>query len=133
MNFNYEFINDLIFSGNMAYSYGNFSDTDSPLPFIPPLSSYLKLEWHKQKYGAYIDSEMAAEQNRTDQFELRTDGYLIFGMGLYYRINVLKSISTFRLDLDNITDRIYRNHLSIIRSIYPEPGFGAKLTWSLDI
>lgn len=132
-NFDYDIFNKLNLSGNLVYAFGRFRDTGSPLPFIPPLSSYLKLNWHNQNWNAYADVELAAGQNRTDQFEQSTNGYYVLGGGLSYKNTFFNTVHAFRLDFDNITNNLYRNHLSIIRSIYPEPGFGVKFTWSIDV
>jgi outer membrane receptor protein involved in Fe transport len=40
--------------------------------------------------------------------------------------------STLTARLDNVTDRLYRNHLSLIKDVVPEIGRNFKLLYSVQ-
>lgn len=118
-------------SSSLSYTYGEIKNTSSPLPQIPPMKGESTLTFTTGKLVLGVSSEYAATQNRLDDFEQRTGGYVIFGSFAQYTISSGKFIHNISLNAENIMYRVYYNHLSRIKSILPEPGFNLRMTYKL--
>lgn len=125
----YNFFKNFNFNFSLSYTYGQIIESESPLPKIPPLKSLIELNYTKNNYYFGINSEMATAQNRVDEFEEPTAGYIIFGATAQYSIYKFKTSHNFSLNFENLTNAVYRNHLSRIKSILPEPGIGARFVY----
>ncbi len=128
-----EFFENIKFIGTLSYTYGEFSGTASPLPIIPPFKSTLELKYSRKGFVAGILSEIAAAQKRTDKFEKPTDGYIIFNAYGQYMFEWMGSANNISLMVENIFNTTYRNHLSRIKSIMPEPGINLRLVYRIFI
>ncbi|MDG5767101.1 TonB-dependent receptor [Balneolales bacterium ANBcel1] len=131
----------LLTGGTVSYVRGDFIDDDSSFPFLvlddreasvpmmPPLNSRLFLEFGDSslKIGGAV--RLAAEQTRTDQFEEPTDAYAILDFYSQYHLSSGNMLHTFSLTVENLADTEYRNHLSRIKSVMPEPGRNVKLLY----
>ncbi|MBD3169657.1 MAG: TonB-dependent receptor [candidate division Zixibacteria bacterium] len=117
--------------GSLSCTRGIFKDTDKPLPRIPPLkgSVGVKHKWPNITFG--VESQMAAGQYDVDEFEEPTAGYMLLNSYLQYHRPVGDFIHSLSLSVDNIFDTEYRNHLSRIKSIIPEPGRNFRITYKL--
>ena len=116
----------------LSYTHGEQKDIDTPMPMIPPLKVRGELKYSRGSLtGGYL-LELAADQNRVDRFEQTTEGYVIHNLYCQYS---LKSGHRFNhlitLNLDNVFDTEYRNHLSRIKSIMPEPGVNLRLIYRM--
>ncbi|MDZ7659289.1 TonB-dependent receptor [Fodinibius sp.] len=121
-------------SGTLSYTHGkrrlfeqeqNQQATDdewSPLPMIPPLKGNIELSYNKDGLKIGTKSKWAAEQNRTGEFETPTDGYAIFNLFGQYHFEKWDLLHTVSLNANNIFNTTYRDHLSRIKEIYPQPG-----------
>lgn len=121
----------ITFTASFSYTRGVIKETNSPLPQIPPMKGYWELKYNHKNISFGLNSEMAAPQDEVDDFETPTDGYIIFGAFGQYTAVTGKFIHNISLNIDNITNRIYRNHLSRIKSIIPEPGVNLRVTYKL--
>jgi iron complex outermembrane receptor protein len=65
------------FSSSLSYTYGEIKNTSSPLPQIPPMKGESSLSFTTGKLVLGINSEYAAAQERLDDFEERTSGYVV--------------------------------------------------------
>ncbi|MBE2217122.1 MAG: TonB-dependent receptor [Ignavibacteria bacterium] len=119
------------FSTSLSYTYGAIKNTSSPLPQIPPMKGESGLTFTTGNLVFGVSSEYAAAQNRLDDFEQPTSGYVIIGAFAQYTINSGKVIHNIAFNAENLTDKIYYNHLSRIKSILPEPGFNLRMTYKL--
>ena len=119
------------FNSSLSYTYGEIRNTSSPLPQMPPLKGESEIIYNNGSLQFGVNSEYAAAQNRLDEFEQSTPGYIIFGAFAQYTGQTGSMIHSISLNADNITNRTYRNHLSRIKSILPEPGFNLRLTYKL--
>lgn len=124
-------VKKVTFTSSISYTKGIIKEKGSPLPQIPPMKSYLELKYNFKKLSFGVNSEMALRQNEVDDFETSTPGYIIFGAFGQYNISAGEFIHNISLNIDNITNRIYRNHLSRIKSIIPEPGINLRITYKL--
>lgn len=80
-----------------------------------------------------ISTDFAFKQNHVGDFEEPTPGYTIFNAGIYYLIDYNKVVGVVGLSIENIFNKLYFNHLSRIKSIFPETGRNIKAHLSLYI
>lgn len=122
-NFNLDFL--------FNYTVGKFKDSDSPLPQIPPLKGTTEINYKNEALAFGLSSEWAFNQNKVDTFEQPTQGYIIFNLYGQYMFYLGNTINTISLNVDNILNKEYRNHLSRIKSILPEAGRNLRLIYKL--
>jgi iron complex outermembrane receptor protein len=129
----YMFTSRLSTSASFSYTRGTIQNTDEPLPAIPPLKGLFEIKYNLfTDFLSGLSVEGAAEQNRTDIFEEPTAGYVIANLFFQYSISAGDNlISNFSLNIENIFNKEYRNHLSRLKSIVPEPGRNFRLTCRL--
>lgn len=118
-------------SSSISYTRGEIKSTNSPLPQIPPMKGFFEAKYSHNNFSFGVNSEMAARQNRVDEFESPTAGYIIFGAFGQYSLTTGNVIHNISVNIDNITNRVYRNHLSRIKSIIPEAGANLRVTYKL--
>jgi len=73
------------------------------------------------------------QQNKVDDFELPTDGYIILNLALQYNYLINNSLNIITLEVENLFNTIYYNHLSRIKSVYPEKGFNLILKYKISM
>lgn len=115
-------IDKIYFQSSLSHSIGEFRQSKKPLPQIPPLKGLNQIYYVGEKIILGISNEWASAQKRIDDFEEPTAGYGIVNLYGQYIFTIGKWASVFSLNLDNVFNKEYRNHLSRIKSIYPEPG-----------
>jgi iron complex outermembrane receptor protein len=118
-------------SSVFSYTHGQFTDTKSSLPQIPPFKGNVELQYFNSIYSFGANLDWAASQERVDVYEERTDGYLVLNLFGQYSINTSSLIHNLTVNIENILDTEYRNHLSRIKSVLPEPGRNFRLTYKL--
>ncbi len=116
-------------SDNRSFPVARFDHSDEGVPMIPPLTGRVYLEWANSNLTLGAASRMAASQNRIDIFEEPTDGYVLLDLYGQYHFSSGRYLHTFSLNFDNVANTEYRNHLSRIKSIMPEPGMNLKLLY----
>ncbi len=116
-------------SDSRSFPIARFDRSEEGVPMIPPLTARMYLEWRNSNLTLGAASRMAASQNRIDIFEEPTDGYVLFDLYGQYHFSSGKYLHTFSLNFENIANTEYRNHLSRIKSIMPEPGMNLKLLY----
>lgn len=114
-------------STNINYTVGERKDEDGFLPFIPPFKADLILDYNLYNWNFSVNMQSALAQNKLGQFEEATDGYAILNASVKRNITFGEQLMSVILRANNITNETYRNHLSRIKSVYPQPGFGAEL------
>jgi outer membrane receptor protein involved in Fe transport len=60
-----------------------------------------------------------------------TDGYTLLKLFTSYSVDHGAALSTITARLDNATNELYRNHLSLIKDLVPEMGRNFKLLYSV--
>lgn len=127
----YNVLNFLTLSANISFTNGSIKDTKKPLPSIPPLKAIFEVIYKRKNFTFGISSEFAAAQNRVDDFEIPTKGYGILNTYSQYSLITGKFIHSLSVNLENIFDKEYRNHLSRVKSIMPEAGRNLRITYKL--
>src|SRR5690606_32383457 len=123
---------EFVVEGTVSYVRGTLTATDEPLPQIPPLQGRVGARYETQRFFVAAGWRGAARQDRTGEFETPTDGYGIFDASAGYRWPVGGQLHTLTLRVDNITDEVYRDHLSRIKEIMPQAGGGATLLYGVN-
>ena len=121
---------NLKFLNNISFTSGEFSNGSS-LPNIPPLKSLWEIKYEKNNFIFGVNAEIAAAQNRVDEFEESTQGYGVINSYFQSSLFTGKIIHNFSLSIDNIFNKEYRNHLSRIKSIVPEAGRNLRIVYKL--
>jgi iron complex outermembrane receptor protein len=121
----------LSLSATGSYTRGKFKGSGNSLPQIPPLKGKVEVRYNSKDIVAGISSEMSARQNKTDEFEEPTAGYVIINSFIQYSLATGLYVHNISLSADNIFNKEYRNHLSRVKSIMPEAGRNFRLTYKL--
>ena len=118
---------------NLGLDYVNakLTETNTPLPRIPPLRGRAGLEIRYK--GLLLNPEivMARDQNDIFPTETRTAGYTVLGISGSYLIAHRHAAHIISFNGFNLGDRLYRNHLSFIKEFAPEMGRGLRVTYTL--
>jgi iron complex outermembrane receptor protein len=72
-----------------------------------------------------------AKQHRVFSTEEPTDGFTTLRLFGSYSFASGDAVSTITARLDNATNELYRNHLSLIKQFVPEMGRNFRLVYSL--
>jgi iron complex outermembrane receptor protein len=131
IQFDWQFWNNLSFNATTSYTKGDFRGSGDPLPQIPPLKSIFEIKYSNGNISGGILSEIAADQNSVDTFEEPTPGYAVFNSYLQYVLTTGNFIHNISINLDNIFNREYYNHLSRIKSVLPEAGRNLRLSYKV--
>ncbi|HUG40527.1 MAG TPA: TonB-dependent receptor [Longimicrobiales bacterium] len=148
---------DLVLDTDVSYVRATNLAVDEPLPLIPPLNGRVTLRWDRDRLFVEAGWRGAADQDRVpdrpplpvgsagycDEVPagdpcrpvpgefLPTAGYSIFNAGAGYRWFPGHQVHSVTLRLENVADEVYRNHLSRIKELSPEPGFGATVSYRI--
>jgi iron complex outermembrane recepter protein len=115
----------------LDYVNAKLTDTDIPLPRIPPLRGRVGFEVNYKGFRFNPEAVMAKDQDRVFTAETRTAGYTVFNVNASYTFAQQHLAQTISVSGFNLGDRLYRNHLSFIKEFAPEIGRGVRLTYSL--
>jgi len=113
------------------YVRGTVKDTDEPLPRIPPLRFRGGLRYQYNAFQAGGEVTAAAKQDRIFETETETDGYQTLRLFASYTFGGEEVAHTITARLDNATNELYRNHLSLIKDLVPEMGRNFKLLYNV--
>ena len=106
------------------YTHAENRDTSLPLPRIPPFRATAALDYQLHGWGARIEGQYAAHQDRHDINELPTDAYLLVNAALSYKLALGDVDTTFYLKGVNLTDEEARQSTSILKDVAPLAGRG---------
>ena len=115
----------------LDYIRGTLKDTDEPLPRIPPLRFRGGLRYQRNAFQAGGEMTAAAKQDRLFPTETETDGYQLLRLYSSYSFVSGKTTNTITARLDNATNELYRNHLSLIKDLTAEMGRNFKLLYNV--
>ena len=115
----------------LDYVHGELADTGDPLPRIPPLRGRIGLRYQADAFQVGADFISAAKQDRVFGAETTTDGYTTVKLFSSYSFQTGRSTSTITARLDNATNELYRNHLSLIKDVVPEMGRNFRILYSV--
>lgn len=119
----------LSMDATISYVQGTLTESETPLPFIPPLSGKIDVQYSVRGLTIGSSVRFADKQDRLGEFEEPTDAYQVLDLFAQYVLNRGKFLHTISLTGENITNVTYRMHLSRVKSIMPEPGRNVKLLY----
>ena len=101
-------------------------------PRIPPFRARLGLDFRYQ--GFSFRPELVAAQDRSDIFssETPTAGYGVVNLKASYTLPQQHFIHHFSLNVFNLGDQLYRNHVSFIKDLAPEIGRGVRFSYVVN-
>ena len=111
---------------------GALKQDDLPLPRIPPLKFRGGLRYQRNALQIGGQVIAAAKQDRLSTNETPTDGYTLLKLYGSYSFDSGGATHTLTARLDNLTNELYRNHLSLIKDLVPEMGRNFKLVYSVE-
>ena len=114
-----------------SYVRGTLADSGSPLERIPPLNGKVALRYVTQPLNLHFTARFSDGQYRLGDFEEATDGYIVYDAGLQFSFPWWQLQHQAVVTVENIFDTEYRQHLSRIKSVMPEPGRNVKLLYRL--
>jgi iron complex outermembrane receptor protein len=104
---------------------------DTPLPRIPPARAHIGLEGRYRGFSVKPQVIMAHNQRRVFADEAPTPGYVVFNLNASYTHPTRHFSHHIAFDAFNLGDRLYYNHVSLIKEIAPEIGRGVKVSYSV--
>ncbi|HVF46062.1 MAG TPA: TonB-dependent receptor [Pyrinomonadaceae bacterium] len=108
-------------------------EADIPLPRITPARVRAGLDLRYKGLSVRPEAVFVGAKKADDIFSLETPtaGYGLFNLNASYTYATQHTAHTFSIATSNLTDRLYRNHLSFIKSLAPEAGRGARFSYTL--
>ena len=121
----------LVLELSADYVRGELKDSGDPLPRIPPFRFTGGLRYQHNAFQVGGGLTAVSKQDRVFDEETTTDGYQLLRMFASYSFGTAGALSTVTFRVDNVTDELYRNHLSFIKDLTPEMGRNVKLVYNL--
>ena len=115
----------------LDYVRGTLADSDTPLPRMPPLRTQVGLRYQHNAFQVGGTVTAAATQDRVFDEETPTEGYGLLRLYSAYSVQAGRVLHTITARLDNVTNELYRNHLSLIKEFAPEMGRNFKLVYNV--
>lgn len=106
--------------------------TDEPLPRMPPARAGLALRYENDRYFVEGEVRAAARQDRVAPQETETGGYTLYNAFGGFTLVSKGIVHRVGIRLENISDKLYRNSVSQVKDIVPQPGRNAVLTYRLQ-
>jgi iron complex outermembrane receptor protein len=100
-------------------------------PLIPPLHGEIGVRYEHPSWFLAADTRLSDRQDRLGDFETVTAGYAVADLSAGIRFVQGSRLHAITLRIDNAFDRAYRNHLSRIKEVMPEPGRNIALVYRL--
>ncbi len=117
---------------SMSYVKGTLTASGLPLERIPPLDGKVALRYVTAPLNVHFTARFSDGQHRLGEFEEATDGYVVYDAGIQLAFPVWQLQHQAVVTVENIFDTEYRQHLSRIKSVMPEPGRNVKLLYRLN-
>jgi iron complex outermembrane receptor protein len=111
------------------YVQGELKDTGEALPRIPPFRARAGLRYQVNALNIGAELTAVSTQDRVFGAETPTDGHALVKLHASYSFPTGKTVHTVTLRADNLTNQLYRNHLSYVKDVVPEMGRTVKLVY----
>jgi iron complex outermembrane recepter protein len=137
-----------ILDGTAGYVRATRLDHGDPLPAIPPLTANVEVRYETRRLFASLGYEAGAPQRRvpgpidspvapntpgTDRLPERpTDGYGLLNATVGSRFELGGMHHSVTLQGRNLTDAVWRDHLSRIKDVAPQPGRNVQLVYRVQ-
>src|SRR5262249_16611104 len=125
-------LDDFWFNGRIDYVRAELVDVSQNLPRIPPLRGTVGLDWRHNAFSIRPELVIVNHQKRVFDHETPTAGYGIVNVNGSYTF-VTKHVShVISISGGNLTNRLYRDHLSFIKEIAPEIGRAVRIAYLIQ-
>ncbi len=131
--FDWQILSFVSFNSSLSFTYGEQLNQKIPLARIPPLKLVNELQTRFKNHRLSIYNEIGSSQRRVDIYEEITPGYNIYSTSYQYLFEIGKTVHSINLSIENIFNIKYFNHLSRIKSIFPEPARNIKILYKILI
>jgi iron complex outermembrane receptor protein len=118
-------------NAKVGYVRAELTDLSKPLPRIPPLRGTIGLDWRYNAFSLRPEMILVKRQNRVFDNETPTAGYGLFNINASYTFMTKRVTHIVSLSGENLTDKLYRSHLSFIKAIAPELGRTGRLNYAV--
>jgi len=125
----WHFYDNWFTKANISYVSGILPDADEYLPRIPPMEYKLSLVYKKVSFAAGITSRGALAQKHLAEFEEPTAAYLLADLEGHYNFIAAGFFHTVTLQINNLSNETYYNHLNRVKIIMPEPGRNVNILY----
>jgi iron complex outermembrane receptor protein len=106
-------------------------DEDLNLPRIPPARARIGLDLRYKGASLRPEAVFAADQEKIFPLETPTAGYGIFNVSGSYTIARQHFAHIFTVNAYNLSNRLYRNHVSFVKDLVPEIGRGIRIGYTV--
>jgi iron complex outermembrane receptor protein len=89
---------------------------------MPPDKFQLSTEFQFEPLSISLNLKKVLPQTRLGEFETKTEGFSVLDINSSYTIHSSSVSHKFIIQLENIFNEVYYNHLSRIKTIMPEKG-----------
>jgi iron complex outermembrane recepter protein len=141
----WEPVRNLVLDGTLSWVRATRVAPGDPLPAIPPLNGGLRARYDRTGYFLSFGWDAAAAQHRVPRAipdpigsggailpERPTPGYGLLHAGAGLRWAEGARFHTLTLSIDNLTDAVWRDHLSRIKDVAPQPGRNLQLLYRVQ-
>lgn len=122
---------NLWFLSSVDYVNAELTTSATPLPRIPPLRARVGFEAFFNSFRINPEIVLARAQERIFSTETPTAGYGVVNLNASYTVAGKHVAHVFSINGFNLTNRLYRNHLSFIKEFAPEIGRGVRATYTI--
>lgn len=122
--------NRLNLDGSFDYVDARIKD-GLPLPRIPPARGRIGVEFLAGGFRLQPEAIFASSQEDLFVNETRTAGYTIYNLRGSYTIPQEHFAHVLTVNAFNLSDKLYRNHVSFIKDLAPEIGRGVRIAYTL--
>ena len=122
----------IVAEAGFDYVRGTLEASADALPRIPPARLRAGLRYQRNAFQAGGEVVRTAAQRRVFPSETPTGGYATLRLFGAYSFQAGGVLNTLTLRLDNATDELYRNHLSLIKNAVPETGRDLKVLYGVS-
>jgi len=129
--FNYHFVRSFGFFVNGDFVRANLVDSNINLIRIPPPRIRAGLDINYKNLNVKPEVIGADKQDRVFPLETPTAGYGIVNLTGSYVIGRQHFAHIFTFNAYNLTNKLYRNHVSFIKDYAPEIGRGLKVSYTV--
>jgi iron complex outermembrane recepter protein len=141
----WEFSRRLVADVTASYVRATRLEEGDPLPNIPPLSGRAMLRYERRRFFSTASVRVSADQERVPRSiaspldpgerilpQRPTDGFLLLDAGSGMRFFSGAAVHTVSLRIANLTNAVWRDHLSRIKDVAPMPGRNVQLTYRVQ-
>ena len=129
-SFNFNFKSSKI-NCNVSILRGININNNDPLSYMPP--DHIRIQYEKNALFLTntFEAILVSAQNRLGEFETETGGYSLLNYFGSYTISKEEKTYKIIVQIKNILNQTYYNHLSKIKMIMPEPGTSLNISYRM--